>query len=948
MDGKNSGYLELLNLTEVQADLLNTPYITCDTLTASVGNITTGNITTLNSTDINTNNADIDNLTIPTLTANKIVLSNASDKLISSLYTDTDMAIKSVANTFTQTNTFNNVVINNQVLGATGSVALPTYSFDGDPNTGMYRTGADSLGFSCGGSNRLIMSTVLTCGGAVRNVDGTAGGPSITFANDTNTGLFRSADDTLNIVTNGNTRLSVSNSGVNVPNLNASKIVLSDASDNLISSTLTDTDLPTLAGSNTFTGATNTFNNAINLPARTASKLLLTDASKNVVSSTLNDTDLPTLAGSNTFTGATNTFNNAINLPARTASKLLLTDGSKNVVSSTFTDTDLAPKNDPTFTTKITTPDIVLNNARVSLGSTQTTTSLTTGCLIGDNLSNGGFNNVGMINSSGTLITAQGANRFYVSQLRNAQLNAGVLLYDNTTKEVSYSATLPTLTTSGLTISGLTASRAVVSNASKALTSASFNLPSISGTNGFLLLTDGTATTSWSDPLLLPISTATQTALNLKANIASPAFTGQITMPLGSVATPSLSITGDLNTGIFSAGADTLNLVSNATTRLSISNSGVNVPNLTASKLVLSDASDNLVSSAYTDTDILNNKMIDTCKAPLSLLTFTNQQVFYCPIYVDKPQTFSSIYFGFNIPAGATNLNPYMGLATLAVYNASSLTSTHPNFISSTVSTKITASDTGEIGLFLINIPATKSYNTMYKHTYSSPFSLSAGRYFLALLMESAAPALYNNAFQASFPSNSNVMTISAFNLDTISLTVGSCSVFADLTHSASTTFTYTISGTSLSITGTPSPYYVFPNCYLNSISGGLYIVSQTSGMIGGIGLYTVSTSQSPSSGTMTLSSSRYSGTILSLGTGTGRTGTYNMTPSFAVITVGSITGSSTAFQFTHTAATTASYVPLGVTTSNSYNYQQTGQTSLPSTATPAASTSMPYMALST
>jgi hypothetical protein len=51
---------------------------------------------------------------------------------------------------------------------------------------------------------------------------------------------------------------------------------------------------------------------------------------------------------------------------------------------------------------------------------------------------------------------------------------------------------------------------------------------------------------------------------------------------------------------------------------------------------------------------------------------------------------------------------------------------------------------------------------------------------------------------------------------------------------------------------------------------------------------------------------------------------------------------------FTHTAASTATYVPLGVTTSNSYNYQQTGQTSLPATATPVASTSMPYMALST
>jgi hypothetical protein len=339
--------------------------------------------------------------------------------------------------------------------------------------------------------------------------------------------------------------------------------------------------------------------------------------------------------------------------------------------------------------------------------------------------------------------------------------------------------------------------------------------------------------------------------------------------------------------------------------------------------------------------------MIETCTAPLSLLTIANLQAFYCPIYVDKSLTFSSLYFGFNIPAGATNLNPYMGKVTLAVYNSSSLVGTHSRIVSSTVGSKITATDTGELGVFLINNPANKVYNTMYKHTYSSPFTLSVGRYFLALLFETGAPSSISNAYAATLTSNSTSMNITAFNRDDISITAGSVTLSTDFSHSASTSFNYTVTGTSLSITTTPSPYYVFPGCYLNTITGGLKIVSQTSGTVGAIGLYVISSSVSAGSGTATVDSSSYSSTISALGTGTGRTGTYTVTE-FADITIGSFTASNSNITFTHTAATTASLAPLGVTTSNSYNYQETAISSLPSTPSPAASTSMPYMALST
>lgn len=46
-----------------------------------------------------------------------------------------------------------------QLLGGDGTELLPRYSFNADPNTGMYRIGADNVGFSMGGSKVLDIDT---------------------------------------------------------------------------------------------------------------------------------------------------------------------------------------------------------------------------------------------------------------------------------------------------------------------------------------------------------------------------------------------------------------------------------------------------------------------------------------------------------------------------------------------------------------------------------------------------------------------------------------------------------------------------------------------------------------------------------------------------------------------------------------------------------------------
>jgi elongation factor P hydroxylase len=101
-----------------------------------------------------------------------------------------------------------------------GSATTPAYSFLGDNNTGLYRIGADQLGFSTGGTLRLSLTTSsLTNTLPYYAADGTNSAPSYTFTTDTNTGMYRHSSDVIGFAANGNSRFFVSNTYVeaNVP-----------------------------------------------------------------------------------------------------------------------------------------------------------------------------------------------------------------------------------------------------------------------------------------------------------------------------------------------------------------------------------------------------------------------------------------------------------------------------------------------------------------------------------------------------------------------------------------------------------------------------------------------------------------------------------------------------------------------------------------------------------
>ena len=55
--------------------------------------------------------------------------------------------------------TASNTIISGKVLAANGGAGLPSHSFSGDTNTGMFRRGADQIGFSSGGTEFVAMGS---------------------------------------------------------------------------------------------------------------------------------------------------------------------------------------------------------------------------------------------------------------------------------------------------------------------------------------------------------------------------------------------------------------------------------------------------------------------------------------------------------------------------------------------------------------------------------------------------------------------------------------------------------------------------------------------------------------------------------------------------------------------------------------------------------------------
>ena len=266
-------YLALYNLSQIEADILIVSDLTATTgtiytLNSTIGTITTlnsttGNITTLNSTTANITTLLTD-LWKGTTTSSSMVIGVNGDSGTLTSWRD---LIMSSGKKITLNST-GGKVLSNIYTGTTPSSSMSLGEFGDTSNITFYK----NINM---GSTRFI--TIQSDGTLyVNTITATDSSVNATlFSNHTgniNLGYTFSINPinlNCNTILAVNKTLSLSGTGkittpdILVSNLVSSKMVLTDASKNLVSSSYTDSDFTRLAASNIFTGATNTFNNKI-------------------------------------------------------------------------------------------------------------------------------------------------------------------------------------------------------------------------------------------------------------------------------------------------------------------------------------------------------------------------------------------------------------------------------------------------------------------------------------------------------------------------------------------------------------------------------------------------------------------------------------------------------------------------------------------------------------
>lgn len=96
-----------------------------------------------------------------------------------------------------------------------GSVASPSISFVNEPSTGIRRSAANSIAFSSNNTTPLIVSdTVITSNVHHRGVDGSAGSPSYGFQNNNGLGLARNGNNSMVFYANSSNKMEVNAFGV--------------------------------------------------------------------------------------------------------------------------------------------------------------------------------------------------------------------------------------------------------------------------------------------------------------------------------------------------------------------------------------------------------------------------------------------------------------------------------------------------------------------------------------------------------------------------------------------------------------------------------------------------------------------------------------------------------------------------------------------------------------
>ena len=98
--------------------------------------------------------------------------------------------------------------------GTDGSSSAPTYSFSSDTNTGIFRSGTDSIGVAAGALEVMTIGAGnITQTLKMFGPDGGAGNPTFGFKDDTDTGIYRPATGQIGFSMNGSNKLTLGAAG---------------------------------------------------------------------------------------------------------------------------------------------------------------------------------------------------------------------------------------------------------------------------------------------------------------------------------------------------------------------------------------------------------------------------------------------------------------------------------------------------------------------------------------------------------------------------------------------------------------------------------------------------------------------------------------------------------------------------------------------------------------
>ncbi len=123
---------------------------------------------------------------------------------------------------------------NQPSMAVVPSVDSPAFTFTGDADTGMYRVGANSIGFSCGQSPSftLTSTTVDFHGAVLNNVNeifadpGAANDASYTFDADEDTGMYRPASNTVGFTAGGTFTVQMTSTVLAGPRTTTGQVVI--------------------------------------------------------------------------------------------------------------------------------------------------------------------------------------------------------------------------------------------------------------------------------------------------------------------------------------------------------------------------------------------------------------------------------------------------------------------------------------------------------------------------------------------------------------------------------------------------------------------------------------------------------------------------------------------------------------------------------------------------